>query len=513
MPESAQRIVLHLPILPRTCFAILGFGLIFTFLFLIIFPHGLSSQFPSDLTQAVSGFRLSQPPSTGCGSHESLQGRGIVAPWNLPQPNADRGIYKLKDGFYFDVSRFQRVPFGQWKRLVPVMQKLAQGSLVKIMVFGGSFTLGGDCWQSASKRGIAGKDCAWPARWKQWLHLAFPSATVQVENIAQGGSPSAVILGGIGLYNFSGVDLILVDTLVNDAHNENKMLSAGSEKWRDWDGNLTISVAFEELLRSLNQLAPKSALLALEAGCPRCIASAQAHRRVLDFYRIPFLDVARAVATVPELWTWARTSAHPGFKTHQAVADMLALSFRRIWDHMLKMKVEDMDLSRDFSKAFHPAKYRNRFPRCMYPCSVFSAFRSSTVQPQILKGNWTLYEDHPGKPGWISTEPASLMQVELCFRENPTFTFTYLRSYEKLGAGRIFLNGRNFTIAGKWNAAAKVSQSETIFSNAAQTFQQPGSQQVLGFNVRPNSTLPMVIENLRVGARDNKMKIIEIVSC
>ena len=337
-------------------------------------------------------------------------------------------------------------------------------------MFGGSFTLGGDCWQSASKRGIAGKDCAWPARWKQWLHLAFPSATVQVENIAQGGSPSAVILGGIGLYNFSGVDLILVDTLVNDAHNENKMLSAGSEKWRDWDGNLTISVAFEELLRSLNQLAPKSALLALEAGCPRCIASAQAHRRVLDFYRIPFLDVARAVATVPELWTWARTSAHPGFKTHQAVADMLALSFRRIWDHMLKMKVEDMDLSRDFSKAFHPAKYRNRFPRCMYPCSVFSAFRSSTVQPQILKGNWTLYEDRPGKPGWISTEPASLMQVELCFRENPTFTFTYLRSYEKLGAGRIFLNGRNFTIAGKWNAAAKVSQSETIFSNAAQTF-------------------------------------------
>ena len=97
-------------------------------------------------------------------------------------------------------------------------------------MFGGSFTLGGDCWQSASKRGIAGKDCAWPARWKQWLHLAFPSATVQVENIAQGGSPSAVILGGIGLYNFSGVDLILVDTLVNDAHNENKMLSAGSEK-------------------------------------------------------------------------------------------------------------------------------------------------------------------------------------------------------------------------------------------------------------------------------------------
>ena len=105
------------------------------------------------------------------------------------------------------------------------------------------------------------------------------------------------------------------------------------------------------------------------------------------------------------------------------------------------------------------------------------------------------------------------MQVELCFRQNPTFTFTYLRSYEKLGAGRIFLNGRNVTIEGKWNAAAKVSQSETIFSNAAHPFLIPDSRQILNFNVTPNSILPMVIENLRVGVSDNKMKIIEIVSC
>ena len=171
------------------------------------------------------------------------------------------------------------------------------------------------------------------------------------------------------------------------------------------------------------------------------------------------------------------------------------------------------DMKRDFSKALHPAKYRNRFPRCMYPCSVLSAFRSSTVQPQILRGNWTLYEDRPGKPGWISTEPGSLMQVELCFRRNPTFTFTYLRSYEKLGAGRLFLNGRNVTIPGKWANAAKVSQSETFFSDAGRKLLQPGFQRVAGFNVKPNSTLPLFIENLKVGVSDNKMKVIEIVSC
>ena len=381
--------------------------------------------------------------------------------------------------------------------------------------FGGSFTRGARCWQNQQGVEAAAIDCAWPARVQQWLHLAFPKATVDLQNKAQGGSPSAVVLGGIGLYNFSGVDLILVDTLVNDAYNENNRVSKerGSQSI-GLDGNLTISVAFEELLRSLHQLAPRSTVLAIEAGCPRCIASAQAHRQVLNFYGVPYVDFARAVEAAPELW--APSHAHPGYKTHQAVADMLAFSLGKIWDHMSNMTVEDMgptDMKRDFSKALHPAKYRNRFPRCMYPCSVLSAFRSSTVQPQILRGNWTLYEDRPGKPGWISTEPGSLMQVELCFRRNPTFTFTYLRSYEKLGAGRLFLNGRNVTIPGKWANAAKVSQSETFFSDAGRKLLQPGFQRVAGFNVKPNSTLPLFIENLKVGVSDNKMKVIEIVSC
>ena len=75
------------------------------------------------------------------------------------------------------------------------------------------------------------------------------------------------------------------------------------------------------------------------------------------------------------------------------------------------------------------------------------------------------------------------------------------------------MNGRNVTIPGKWSGAAKVSQSETFFSNAAEDFFRPNFQSVVGFNVKPNSTLQMRIENLRVGASDNKMKVIEILSC
>ena len=333
-----------------------------------------------------------------------------------------------------------------------------------------------------------------------------------MENKAQSATPSRAILSGIALYDFSGVDLILLDTLVNDAH----------EKIYDRDPGLLemgasgVSVAFEELLRSLSLAAPSAAVLALLAGCSPCVANANMHRQVLDFYRVPYLDFARAVEVAPYLWVVdpnllgkPHGTAHPEFQTHQAVADMFALSLTQVWDHMLHMTTEEVKIDQlDLNTAFHPAKYRNKFPRCIHPCSVFSAFRKSTVQPKILQGNWTLYEDRPRKPGWISTEPESVMEVELCFGQSPTFTFTYLRSYEKLGAVRLFLNGVNVTIQGvwAWSAAARVSQAETYFSKAA-------AQPAVGFNVKPNSTLKLRVENLRAHPANNKMKVIEIISC
>ena len=36
-------------------------------------------------------------------------------------------------GSYFNISGFQALSFGRWERLVPLMQKLANGDLVKIM--------------------------------------------------------------------------------------------------------------------------------------------------------------------------------------------------------------------------------------------------------------------------------------------------------------------------------------------------------------------------------------------
>ncbi|CAK9023902.1 Hypothetical protein SCF082_LOCUS16389 [Durusdinium trenchii] len=418
-------------------------------------------------------------------------------PRSLPEPHVGRGIYQLRNDDYFNVSRFDALPFGNWKHLVPFLQKLATGANVTIMVLGGSFTRGKDCKKGLSATEFlhseSDKDCAWPARFTQWLRAAFPQANIHTNNMAGRGTPSSVILGGIGLQNYSKADMILVDTLVNDAYQGNLR--------PDLKSTVAVSVPFEELLRSLHVLAPDSLLFAMEAGCWKCIDAAELHRKVLDFYGIPYMDFSRAVQGVPELWT-SKYGPHPNFKTHQAVADIMAFNLRAVWDSMLSMKEKDSEPRLDFSKAYHDEEERNNFPRRLYPCFVMSAFHPPADQPKVLQGNWTLYEDVPGKPGWISTEPGSVMQIDLCFGKLPTLTFTYLKSYEKMGAARLIMNGKSMEVSGLWDF--KVSQSETFFFQA-------GSLSRKIFSVEPNSSQTLRVENLRSG--NGKMKVMEIVSC
>ena len=51
----------------------------------------------------------------------------------------------------------------------------------------------------------------------------------------------------------------------------------------------------------------------------------------------------------------------------------------------------------------------------------------------VGQGNWSLYEDRPGKPGWISTEKNSTLNVQVKTGEQPRVIIGFLRSYENVG--------------------------------------------------------------------------------
>ncbi|CAK9022506.1 unnamed protein product [Durusdinium trenchii] len=492
----------------------LAAGCAIYFIVLLHFPLS-QCRFPSCLHQERSNLKRAVTESDEVS----------IPAWRLPKPpRFDRGIYQLGAGEYMNVSKFHGLmPAGIWKRLVPLLHKLAKGNAINIVVFGGSFTAGAGCHQpdaANDSQSFKNKLCSWTARFLHWLRVAFPQSTVELENRGHGGSPSAVILGGVGLFNYSTVDLILVDTLVNDATDENR---AFGKLTNDADvnnlSNMELgSVAFEVLIRTLSELAPKSTIYGIEAGCPLCLHSALAHRVVLDFYGVPYLDFAKLVEKDGKLWTPKKP--HPTFKTHQAVADVLAFTWSNVWDRMYHIKSSEVNevnskaqqmLCHPQSTFYHPALYRNRFTVCKKPCAILSPWRRSTVEVRIIRGNWSFYEDRPGKPGWISTCPGSVMEIPLCFGQSPTFSLTYLRSYEKMGKAKVTLNGISLTINGLWDDGNRFAQSETLFAQAGNGLLQTWGAGILGFNVTPNSSLPLRRLNLESG--NNKMKIIEIISC
>ncbi|CAE8589125.1 unnamed protein product [Polarella glacialis] len=223
--------------------------------------------------------------------------------WHLAvPPHLDRGIFSYDT--YFDVSRFNTfLPDGDWKRLIPLMRRLATGATIKVMVLGGSFTAGVMCQQKIKDRHlIRDKACAWSAHFVHWLRVAFPRSTVVLDNLAQGGSPTPVILSGLGLFDYTNVYRILIDTLVND--------QGGSEvrrfgfNYSDIDSTQAVSVAYEMLIRTLHELAPEAVYSVLD-GCPQCHLVVPAHRQVLNFYDVPRLDYVDVVAQLQPLWAYS----------------------------------------------------------------------------------------------------------------------------------------------------------------------------------------------------------------
>jgi hypothetical protein len=78
----------------------------------------------------------------------------------------------------------------------------------------------------------------------------------------------------------------------------------------------------------------------------------------------------------------------------------------------------------------------SRLLQCKRPSTYFSglalfgnasAYAASGI---TTKGDWRLFEDREGKPGWISTVFGSTITFPVTFGPNPRLMITYLRSYE-----------------------------------------------------------------------------------
>ena len=157
--------------------------------------------------------------------------------------------------------------------------------------------------------------------------------------------------------------------------------------------------------------------------------------------------------------------------------------------------------------------------------------RKTSILPEVVSGDWRLYEDREGKPGWIAHEQGATLGFDLIFGNSPRVVVSFLRSYEKLGAVTIgfaadgadgdrlnTVEGATYSIDGIWpkrtmppGDGGRVSQVHSLALNVqqAQVQQRHGDAAMVGFGVKPFSQRRLLIQLEKSG----KFKILSVVSC
>lgn len=389
-----------------------------------------------------------------------------------------------------------------------------------MVVLGGSETLGQGCGQNAtaangSRVKLKWRDCAWPARFAQWLQASFPRATVEMRNAARGGWGTGRFyeILSVVLRNHRDADLFISETAINDMDNRPKR------------GKNYMSLTFERFILDVRKLLPKVGILVVVAPCHGCRVSAGDQVPVARHHRLPLLDMAPVFKRHPSFWEAGKGAqhVHPHARTHQVFADLLAALCARAWlqtcPRLPPGPAEPPALG---DRTLWPEAATSE--SCLRPLSVYSARDTGTLRPEVVSGDWGLHEDRPGKPGWIAQRPGSRLRFALRLGPEPRFGVTYLRSYQNISDVQVHVKGRMVLLKGRWEPDFKprISVPDTVWFKSSRMRER---DRRLLFQVDPQSALNGVApgENATVvaemvltalpGQDTQKAKIVHVISC
>jgi len=404
-------------------------------------------------------------------------------------------------------------PLGDYRGVSSLLHKLVAGNRGKVLVFGGSMTEGGGCSQPAARGGkvVLERACAWPARLGQWLRAAFPTAEVTVQNMAQHGISTYVLFAQLGLLleSHGDADLIIIDTLTNDAW----AWTPEERRSSNW-----ISLVYEAFIRSVRDILPSVEIFVLLAGCGSCGQQWSAQSKIARHYDLPTLDFY-SMKGMPRFWG----GVHPPWQVHSVIADTIAGVWAQSWEtNCSKGALGPLPLG----QSYWPATDLAGLTICKEPLSVYVAGNSISARPQITGGDFRLYEDRAGKPGWIALQSGSCMTFNLTFGKEPRFAVTYLRSYQNISDLQVKLRKATYTLRGHWpkGDSRKVSLYSTKWfkshgrdiSKSTHRWGRIDKYSDFGFmkGVKPNSEVALDVCLYPVQDQTGqKVKVIQVLSC
>ena len=322
-----------------------------------------------------------------------------------------------------------------------------------VAAFGGSMLAGAKCSDGVPEHHWQ-PSCAFASRFASAL-----SKDIDFINLAVGGTPTAGILPSL--------HALLQGVSTRAAQNEPVLLLL------DYSGNdgqlglnarsvLDLRAAVESLLRYILSSWPSFAFLLVETyhSAPVDKWLRMAYADVAVHYGVPHLRYANVARNWRYAWypnpacdknglAGKRDDArrygtgdcvHPPWQTHQLIAEVLIISYSSLATALCEARALDQAQLAAAAAAVLPAALSQRaqlerFAVCEQPLASYSAASllhaaSTTPGVRITSGNWSLYEDRPGKPGWITLGPAnSTIEFDLRFGRAPRLVLSYMKGY------------------------------------------------------------------------------------
>ena len=214
-----------------------------------------------------------------------------------------------------------------------------------------------------------------------------------------------------------------------------------------------------------------------------------------------------------------KSSAHPSYKTHELLANTLAGWWSATvdalpakYDHVLESRAVGVpipELRAPLTDQVH------NFSICKVNAAVYDANavqgRAVSRGVRIAKGDWTLYEDRPGKFGWISVGlVGARIGLDLSFGELPRASVVFEQGYEGFGDAVVTLGSRALprqVLRGRRADTENVTQAQTLtITGTPETTHKPKGN---GMMLRARSRETLWVTTTTVG----KFKLRYVSSC
>lgn len=423
----------------------------------------------------------------------------------------DEGMKELAGDFFGLFAPSLMFPFEAssslfWER---VTESLLSKETAHLYFFGGSMVLGKRCKEG----GVEGVNCAYPNRVGSMLRFLLSKghanplelrsnrnsdsaeAIVSVINLAKGGTSTDAFVPTFA-QTLAKLEpppsALFFDFSVNDASVSSQQAPGSASK----QDSQNPPIATESIVRYMKQNHPSIPFFFIET---RCDAASQpmyaSKRKVLEQYQVPLISYREAIGgptMCQKPFFWGKKIYHPPAVVHQNVAYAVVTALFYQGRLSCKQHEEEDDyryppllslaeltkVTQEFalvgmSDPVYPLAVRRGISICP-AMSTLDAFDRDAVERayaskkiRVLKGNWTYYEDVPGKPGWISTEEGSVIRFNVVLTAAYTRLLVgYLQSYENIGDMLMSVESPYFnlkdTLVGRHDQLTSVTFARTI---------------------------------------------------